>query len=202
MAYISRKFSNIIFKKNKAFKPWQYTSTSSNNTGSKTLYKGGYKTGSIDRSKIRCYSCNDLGHFANKCKNLKQVKIDKDYLEIEAKYKSLLKKKQQKAYIAEEKCWDDSENDEESIEYTNLALMANQDEPSASTSQVPIISSIKMSNVEYKMLVEKLIYEICNVHTSMTTANEEIQKLSASNSKLINRNEHLELMFVNIEALK
>ena len=53
--------------------------------------------------------------------------------------------------------------------------MANQDEASASTSQVPIISSIKMSNVEYKMVVEKLSSEIFNVHTSMTTANEEFK---------------------------
>ena len=52
-------------------------------------------------------------------------------------------------------------------------------------SQVPIISSIKMSNVEYKMLVEKLTSEMFNVHTSTTTDNEEIQKLSSSNSKLI-----------------
>ena len=41
-----------------------------------------------------------------------------------------------------------------------------------------------------------------NVHTSMTAANEEIQKLSTSNSKLIERNEHLEFSIVNIEALK
>ena len=41
-----------------------------------------------------------------------------------------------------------------------------------------------------------------NVHTSMTAANEEIQKLSTSNSKLISRIENLELMLVNIEELK
>ena len=54
--------------------------------------------------------------------------------------------------------------------------MANQDEASESTSQVPIISSIKMLNVEYKMLVEKITSKMFNVHTSMTAANEEIQK--------------------------
>ena len=31
MAYIARKFSNIRFKKNKAFKPRQYNGSSSNN---------------------------------------------------------------------------------------------------------------------------------------------------------------------------
>ena len=80
--------------------------------------------------------------------------------------------------------------------------MANKDEDGTSISQVPIIFSIKMSNVEYKMLVEKLIAKMINVHTSTTAANEEIQKLSASNSKLIERNEHLELSIINIEALK
>ena len=80
--------------------------------------------------------------------------------------------------------------------------MANQDEPSASNSHVPIISSIILSNVEYKKLVEKLTSEMFNVHTSMTAAKEEIQKLSASNSKLIERNEHFELSVVNTEVLK
>ena len=68
--------------------------------------------------------------------------------------------------------------------------MDNQDEASASTSYVPIISSIKISNVEFKMLVEKPTSEMFNVHTSMTAANEEIQKFSTSNSKLISRNEN------------
>ena len=80
--------------------------------------------------------------------------------------------------------------------------MARKDEASTSTSQVPINSSINMSNVEYKKLVEKLTFQIFNVHTSMTAFNEEIEKLSSSNSKLVSRNEHLELMIVNIEALK
>ena len=123
-------------------------------------------------------------------------------MEMEVKYQALLKKHQEKAYIVEGKCWDDSDNDEDNTKYANLALMANQDETSVSTSQVPIISSIKLSNAEYKMIVEKLTFEMFNVHTSMTAANEDIQKLSAINSKLISRNEHLELMLLNIEALK
>ena len=123
-------------------------------------------------------------------------------MELEVKYQALLKKQQEKAYITEGKCWDDSDNDDESIKYVNIALMDNQDEASASTNQVPIIYLIKMSNAEYKMLVEKLTSEMFNVHTSMTAANEEIQKLSASNSKLIDRNEHLELSLMNTEALK
>ena len=63
--------------------------------------------------------------------------------------------------------------------------MASKDE--ASTSQVPIISSINMSNAKYKNLVEKLNSEMFNVHISMTTTNEEIENLSSSNSKLSSR---------------
>ena len=96
MAYIARKFSNIRFKKNKAFKPRQYIGSSSNNTGSRAPYKGEYKTGSVDRSKIKCYNCNDLGHFTNECKKSKQIKKDKDYLELEAKYQALFKKQARK----------------------------------------------------------------------------------------------------------
>ena len=80
--------------------------------------------------------------------------------------------------------------------------MANQDEAGASNSQVPNIFSIKMSNVEYKILLEKLTFEMFNMYTSMTAANEKIQKLSASISKLIERNEHVELSVVNTEVLK
>ena len=71
MAYIARKFSNIRFKKNKAFKPRQYTGSFSNNTRSRAPYKGGYNVGSVDRSKIKCYNCNDLGHFTDECKKSK-----------------------------------------------------------------------------------------------------------------------------------
>ena len=47
-------------------------------------------------------------------KSQSRSKKDKDYLESEAKYQALLKKQQGKAYIAEGKCWDDSDDDEES----------------------------------------------------------------------------------------
>ncbi|KAL8115502.1 hypothetical protein AgCh_022124 [Apium graveolens] len=63
MAYLARKFSNIKVKRPK---------------------KGGYKSGSVDRSKIRCYNCDELGHFATKCKKPKKVNKYKAYLELEA----------------------------------------------------------------------------------------------------------------------
>ncbi|KAL8108708.1 hypothetical protein AgCh_024975 [Apium graveolens] len=95
MAYLARKFSNIRVKKPRFFKN-KGQSSNSNNWKPKTQYnsarKGGYKTGSADRSRIRCFNCDELGHFATECRKPKKVKKDKTYLELEEKYESLLKK--------------------------------------------------------------------------------------------------------------
>ena len=54
----------------------------------------------------------------------KESEKDKVYLELEAKYEALLKKQQGKAYIAEGKSWDDTDDDVENEEFGNYALMA------------------------------------------------------------------------------
>ena len=64
---------------------------------------------------------------------------------MEAKYEALLKKQQSKAYIAERKSWDDSDNDEDE-EVGNYALMAlKQGESSSSKSQVPTLTTIDLN---------------------------------------------------------
>ncbi|MGI4673518.1 zinc finger CCHC domain-containing protein, partial [Klebsiella pneumoniae] len=96
-----------------------------------------------DRSKVRCFQCNELGHFANDCR--KPKKKDKAYLELEAKYEAL-KKQTSKAYIAEGRCWDDTDSDEEEVEICNFALMAHsRDGESSSTNQVPTLITLDMS---------------------------------------------------------
>ena len=69
MAYIARNFSNIRFKKSKVFKARQFTGSSSKNSSVKPAYKSGYKTGIVNKSKIRCYNCNNLGHFKMNVRN-------------------------------------------------------------------------------------------------------------------------------------
>ena len=49
-------------------------------------------SGSVDRSNIRCFNCDELGHFAIECRKPNKAKKDKAYLELEAKYEALLKK--------------------------------------------------------------------------------------------------------------
>ena len=68
----------------------------------------------------------------------------------------LLKKQQSKAYIAEGKSWDDSENDEDE-EFGNYALMAlEQGESTSSKSQVPTLTTIDLNVSQYKETVEKM----------------------------------------------
>ncbi|KAL8088286.1 hypothetical protein AgCh_038169 [Apium graveolens] len=116
MIYLARKFSNIRVKKPRYFKSKGQSFNKDNSWKEKGKYnsdsRNGYKTGFVDRSKIR---------------KPKKAKKDKAYLELKAKYESLLKKQQNKAYIAEGKRWDDSDNDEDE-EVGNYALMALEQE--------------------------------------------------------------------------
>ncbi|KAL8121453.1 hypothetical protein AgCh_018255 [Apium graveolens] len=139
MTYLARKFSNIRVKKPRYFKGKGQIFNKDSSWKGKGKYtsdsKNGYKTGSVDRSKIRCFNCDELGHFVRECRKPKKAKKDKAYLELEAKYEALLKKQQSKTYIAGGKSWDDSDIDEDE-EVGNYALMAlEQGESSSSKSQ-------------------------------------------------------------------
>ena len=98
------------------------------------------------------------------------------YDELNQKYEALLKKQQGKAYIAEGKSWDDSDNDD-TEEYGNIALMVDTTESTPTSSKVSLLSTVEMSNSYYKQNVEDLSVEMFNIHTSMLAANEENEKL-------------------------
>ncbi|KAL8126337.1 hypothetical protein AgCh_013579 [Apium graveolens] len=141
MAYLARKFSNIRVKKPRFFKG-KGLSSNSNNWKLKTQYnsvsKGGYKTGSMDISKIR-----------------------QAYIELEAKYEALLKKQSRKAYIAEGKSWDDTDVDDEDEKVGNYALMDfEHEEASTSKSKVPTLTTIDLNASQYKETVEKMSVEM------------------------------------------
>ncbi|KAL8092799.1 hypothetical protein AgCh_034883 [Apium graveolens] len=81
----------------------------------------------------------------------KKVKKDKAYLESEVKYEALLKKQQRKAYIAEGKSWDDTDDEDENEDLGNYALMdLEQEESSSSKSEVPTLTTIDLNTSQYK----------------------------------------------------
>ena len=156
----------------------------------------------VDRSKFKCFNCNEPGHFATECRKPKQARGQREsYDELKQKYEALLKKQHGKAYIAEGKSWDDSDNDD-TEEYGNLALMADTTESTPTSSKVSLISTVEMSNSDYKQTVEDLSVEIFNIHTSMLAANEENEKLVLKVKMLETRNEELELTCVSMLDLK
>ena len=135
MVYVAGKFKNLRFRRNPKYKfksGSNYSGSSGSgfrgNRGGSSLgsyNKSGYKTGMVDRSKFKCYNCNEPGHFATKYWKPKQARGQREYYdELKQKYEALMKKQQGKAYIAEGKSWDDCDNDN-TEKYGNIALMAD-----------------------------------------------------------------------------
>ena len=65
MALIVKRFGNFRFRRNPDFKfKSNYNKFQRGGSLSFNSTRGGYKTGMVDRSKIRCFNCNEMGHFA------------------------------------------------------------------------------------------------------------------------------------------
>ena len=75
MALIVKRFGNFRFIRNPNFKfksnfnRFQRGGSSTSNSS-----RGGYKIGMVDKSKIRCFNCNEMGRFATECKKPRQFK--------------------------------------------------------------------------------------------------------------------------------
>ncbi|KAL8133711.1 hypothetical protein AgCh_008957 [Apium graveolens] len=138
-----------------------------------------------------------------KPRKLKKVKKDKAYLELEAKYESLLKKQSGKAYIAEGKSWDDYDIDDEDEKVGNYALMTfEKGEAFTSKSNVPNLTIIDLNASQYKETVEKLSVEMFHIHTSLVVATEEVSRLTKASEKLGSGKQKMDLLLVELESVK
>ena len=133
------------------------------------------KTEKLDKSKVRCYNCDGMGHFANECKKAK--------------------KQPDKALITGNKNWMDSDSEEEEVRY---ALMANADEPIASTSE-------KVHTTNYNCdlnSVSELRSFLNSLHTSFRSQTLENTRLINEVSELRKRNDHLESELIFLIEIK
>ena len=74
-AYLAGRFKHIKFKRNPKYKMRSQGSRfQKGGSFSGSSSRGCYKTNMVDRSKFRCYNCNELGHFSTECKKPKQNK--------------------------------------------------------------------------------------------------------------------------------
>ena len=119
LAFMSRKFSKLKFKRNPAMCK-SIPSYRMDNQQNKSF---------VDRSKFKCYNCGIAGHFSNECRKLKTEKKGNasDGIDYKRKYYDLLKTKE-KAFVSEEKDWALAGEDSDEKEFINLALMATSKE--------------------------------------------------------------------------
>ncbi|KAL8092001.1 hypothetical protein AgCh_034325 [Apium graveolens] len=108
-----------------------------------------------------------------------------------------------KAYIAEGKSWDDTDEEDENEEFGNYALMAlEQRESSISKSKEPTLTNIDLNTSQYKETVENMSVEMFHIHTSMAAATEEVSRMSKINEKLEIEKQELEPRLVELETVK
>ena len=177
MALIVKRFGKFRFRRNPKFKVksnvnrFQRGGSSTSNSS-----RGGYRTGMVDRSKIRCFNCNEMGHFATECKKPRQFK--------NTSYDVSQKKKSGKAYLAEGKSWDDSESEDEEV--GNLALMAISDNPSSSKPQVTFTDT-------------EMIYHLSG---TLDCARRENDRIILQNTALEKEVTELRTVHINQDKLK
>ena len=159
----------------KGFKRMKYKKQKKQFNSSKKFGKSGgkkekeSKSGKLDKSKVRCYNCDGMGHFATECKKAKKT--------------------QGKALITGNKDWMDSDSEDEGVGY---ALMANTDESSISNPD-KVHSTVYDCDLNS---VSELRCFLNSLNTRFRSQSLENARLISEITDLKKRNDHLEAELV------
>ena len=168
VAMLVKGFKKMKFRRDKKQGKFQKKSFNTDREGFK---KKEGKSSKLDMSKVKCYNCDGMGHFATECKKAKAG--------------------QRKALITSSKDWmDSSESEEEEVTY---ALMANTDEVGKSQEKVtPIFFDFDTDNIsELRSFLKSL-------HISFRNQSLENARIINEKSELKERNDHLETELVKM----
>ncbi|KAL8125144.1 hypothetical protein AgCh_012717 [Apium graveolens] len=176
-AFLVKAFKRMQFrksKKNKSFRK-KFTGGKRKSTGRRDGKDS--KAGKVERIKIKCYNCDEPGHFATECK---KIKHDKG---------------KNKALITSNKNWMDSSDSEN--EDTCYALMASFDDPTSFESKVltPFFSFDTEDISELKSILKSL-------HGNFKNKTLENDRLITEIEILKSRNVQLESDLINQIDLK